>query len=400
MVAAPRRLDAHRMTDPHRVWDAIPLPAGDEPVIARAERRDRYPIHVTTTFEGLIARLAELASPRLTILTDENVDALYGATLVRGLRAAGLDPLVRAIPPGEASKSLDQAVALWDWLAESGAARRELLVAFGGGVIADLGGWVAAAYMRGIPYATVPTTLLAQVDGGLGGKVAVNHPLAKNLIGAFHQPAAVIANVGFLRSTSGRHLRAGLAEAIKKAVIASPGLWAFIEERADAILARDPDALERLVRSAAAIKTALVARDPYEDDLRRPLNFGHTIGHPLETVTGYGPLLHGEAVALGMVVESRIAAARGLLAHELLERLLALLRRCGLPTTAAELAAPVDGQAVLAAMEHVRLIRAGSLRWVLPVALGETEIADDVTEDEVRHALRDCGVPFPAAVMR
>src|SRR4051812_14597897 len=191
---------------PHRVCDDIPLPTGDEPVIARAERRDRYPIHVTTTFDGLIRRLAEIAGPRLTVLTDEHVDALYGATLVRGLRDAGLDPLVRVVPAGEASKSLDQAVAVWHWLAESGAARRELLVAFGGGVIAALGGWVASAYMRGIPYVTVPTTLLAQVDGGLGGKVAVNHPLAKNLIGAFHQPSAVVSNVGFLRSTSGRHL--------------------------------------------------------------------------------------------------------------------------------------------------------------------------------------------------
>jgi 3-dehydroquinate synthase len=389
------------MTDDHRVRDAIPLPTTDEPVIACAERRHRYPIHVTTTIAGLLDRLTALVEgSRLTVLTDEHVDELYGATLVRGLRAAGLDPLVRAIPPGEGSKSLDEAVALWHWLADSGAARRDVLVAFGGGVIADLGGWVAGAYMRGIPYVNVPTTLLAQVDGALGGKVAVNHPLAKNLIGAFHQPRGVVANVGFLRSTSGRHLRAGLAEAIKKAMIASPEYWRFIEDDVEAILGRDPDALERLVRSAAAIKTALVARDPYEDDLRRPLNFGHTIGHPLETVTGYGPLLHGEAVALGMVVEARIAAARGLLATDLLERLLTLLRRCDLPTTAADLAAPADGPAVLAAMEHVRLIRAGSLRYVLPVVLGETVIADDVGDDEVRQALRDCGVPFPAAVMQ
>ena len=402
MAGASRRLDARSMTShPHRVRDAIPLAAGTEPLVARASRRDRYPIHVTTSFEPLLEHLAELLDGEsLTVLTDESVEGLYGATLVRGLRDAGFDPLVRAIPPGEPSKSLDQAVALWHWLAESGAARRDVLLAFGGGVIADLGGWVASAYMRGIPYINLPTTLLAQVDGALGGKVAVNHPLAKNLIGAFHQPAAVIANVGFLRTISGRHLRAGLAETIKKAMIASPAYWALIENEADAILARDPAALERLVRSAAAIKTALVERDPYEEDLRRPLNFGHTIGHPLETVTGYGPLLHGEAVALGMVVESRIAAARGLLAPTLLERLLALLRRCGLPTVAGELAAPVEGEAVLAAMEHVRLIRAGSLRWVLPVDLGETVIADDVGEDEVRRALRDCGVPFPAAVMR
>jgi 3-dehydroquinate synthase len=386
---------------PHHVHDAVPLPIGAEPLVARATRHDRYPIHVTTGIEALLERLTSLLDGEsLTVLTDENVEGLYGATLVRGLRDAGLDPLMRVIAPGEASKSLDQAVALWHWLAESGAARRDVLVSFGGGVIADLGGWVASAYMRGIPYINLPTTLLAQVDGALGGKVAVNHPLAKNLIGAFHQPAAVIANVGFLRTTSGRHLRAGLAETIKKAMIASPAYWALIEDSADAILARDPQALERLVRSAAAIKTVLVERDPYEEDLRRPLNFGHTIGHPLETVTGYGPLLHGEAVALGMVVESRIAAARGLLAPALLERLLALLRRCGLPTAAAELAAPVEGEAVLAAMEHVRLIRAGSLRWVLPVDLGQTVIADDVGEEEVRRALRDCGVPFPATVMQ
>ena len=389
-------------TEHHRVRDAVPLPAPREALVARAERRDRYPIHVTTTIEGLVDRLVPAlgAGPSVTVLTDETVDALYGATVVRALRAAGFDPLVRAIPPGEPSKSIDQAVALWHWLAESGAARRDVLVAFGGGVIADLGGWVASAYMRGIPVVNVPTTLLAQVDGALGGKVAVNHPLAKNLLGAFHQPAAVIANVGFLASTSGRHLRAGLAEAIKKAVIASPAFWSLIEENAEAILVRDPTALERLVECAAAIKTALVERDPYEIDLRRPLNFGHTIGHPLETVTGYGPLLHGEAVSLGMVVESRIAVARGLMAPGLLDRLLALLRRCDLPTTAGDLAAPVSGPAVLAAMEHVRLIRAGSLRYVLPVDLGETAIADDVSEEEVRCALRDCGVPFPAAVVR
>jgi 3-dehydroquinate synthase len=251
--------------------------------------------------------------------------------------------------------------------------------------------------MRGIPYVNVPTTLLAQVDGALGGKVAANHPLAKNLIGAFHSPVGVVANVSFLRTISARHLRAGLAEAIKKAVIASPAYWDFIEHSADALLARDADALERLVHCAAAIKTALIERDPFERDLRRPLNFGHTIGHPLETVTGYGPLLHGEAVAFGMVVEARIAHARGLLDDRTLERLLALLRRCRLPTTASELPAAVDGDAVIAAMEKVRQIRAGSLRYVLPVALGETVIADDVDEREARDALAACGVRVAVA---
>jgi 3-dehydroquinate synthase len=381
------------IVEPLRIRDAIPLPSRAATVTAHARRSDAYTVHVVAGMRELLERLAELLEgAAVAVITDETVNELYGAQLVRGLRRAGFEPLVRSVPAGESSKSLEQAIALWDWLAGSDLARRDVVLAFGGGVIADLGGWVASGYMRGVPYVNVPTTLLAQVDGALGGKVAVNHPLAKNLLGAFHQPAGVVANVGFLRTTTSRHLRAGLAEAIKKAIIASPDYLAFIERSADALLARDDAALERLVVSAAAIKTELIARDPYEADLRRPLNFGHTIGHPLETVTGYGPLLHGEAVAFGMVVESRIAAARGLLDDGLLARILELLRRCGLPTTASDLAAAIDADAVLAAMEKVRLIRAGSLRFVLPVAPGETVIADDVSDQEVRDALAASGV--------
>jgi 3-dehydroquinate synthase len=375
-----------------RVADAIPLPGDRDPLIGRAARSDVYPIHVVRTLSEVIDRLVDtLDGAGVAIVTDETVEALYGRELVRGLRDAGHDPLVRALPAGESTKSLERAVELWHWLAVSEIGRRDVVVALGGGVIADLAGWVASAYMRGLPYVNVPTTLLAQVDGALGGKVAVNHAVAKNLLGAFHQPLAVVAGVGLLSTTSPRHLRAGLAEAIKKGVIASPELWAFIDANAAALLARDPRALELLVRSAAAIKTALIERDPYEADLRRPLNFGHTIGHPLETVSGYGPLLHGEAVALGMVVETRIAAARGTLEEPLLDALLDLLRRCGLPTAARDLPVAIDGEAVVAAMEKVRLIRAGSLRFVLPVRLGETLIADDVAAGEVRAALQACG---------
>jgi 3-dehydroquinate synthase len=377
----------------YRVVDQIPLPPAGDRVLARAARADEYPIYVCRTVEQALGHLLELlAGAHVAVLTDEVVEALYGRQLLRGLRAAGKEPLVRVLPAGEASKSLDEAVAGWHWLAESDLARRDVLIAFGGGVVADLGGWIASGYMRGIPYVNLPTTLLAQVDAALGGKVAANHPVAKNLLGAFHSPVGVVANIGFLRTTSGRHLRAGLAEAIKKAIIASPAYWTFIDRHAEAILDRDVAALEQLVRSAAAIKAALIERDPYERDLRRPLNFGHTIGHPLETVTGYGPLLHGEAVAFGMVVESRIACARGLLGEATLAQVVALLRRCQLPTHAAELGVAIDGEALIAAMEKVRQIRAGSLRFVLPVRFGETVIADDVDEREVRDALEACGV--------
>jgi 3-dehydroquinate synthase len=375
------------------VRDFVPLPDPAAELIARARRDDAYPIHVV----GDAARLTELLVEALegeavALLTDDTVEALYAGQVVAGLRRAGLDVLLRSVPAGEPSKCLDRAVELWDWLARSSIGRRDTIVNLGGGVVCDLGGWVASAYMRGLPYVNLPTTLLAQVDGALGGKTAVNHELAKNLLGAFHQPAAVICNVGYLATNSRRHIAAGAAEVIKKAMIASPECWTLLEDSAERLVAHDAHALLELVRAASAIKTALVRRDPYERDLRRPLNFGHTIGHPLETVTGYGPLLHGEAVAFGMVVESRIAVARGLLDPCLLERLLALLARFGLPARAADLPVAVDGEALMAAMEKVRLIRAGSLRFVLPRSLGETVIADTVGAEEVRRALRSSGV--------
>jgi 3-dehydroquinate synthase len=387
-------ISSPHLADTFVVHDAIALPPLDgEPIHGRAQRTDTYPILVARDLPQALEHLGELVGGRqVALITDQTVEALHGGDLLRGLRALGAEVVVAALPAGERTKSLPRAVGLWDWLAESAIARRDVIVTFGGGVINDLGGWVASGYMRGVPYVNVPTTLLAQVDGALGGKVAVNHRVAKNLLGAFYQPSGVVSNVAYLLTIDDRHLRAGLAESIKKAVIASPSYWRFIEDNAEAILARDLDALQQLVTYASAIKTALIERDPYEEDLRRPLNFGHTIGHPIETVTGYGPLLHGEAVAFGMVVESRIAANRGLLPDETLQRLVALLDRCRLPTTAEQLPIRVDGAAVVQAMEKVRQIRAGSLRYVLPMGLGTTLIADDVSEGETRRALRESGL--------
>jgi 3-dehydroquinate synthase len=372
-----------------RVHDEIKLPQDDGGVVeGRATRADAYPIFVTGSLEETVVRLRNITGgAQLAVITEETVYDLHGDPLVNALREAGVTTELHVLPPGERSKSLERALELWDWLAHSSISRRDLVVSLGGGVINDLGGWVASGYMRGLPYVNLPTTLLAQVDGAIGGKVAVNHDVAKNLIGAFYQPTAVISNVAFLKTLDERQLRSGLAESIKKAVIASPAYWDFIEQNAEAILARDTGALKRLVHCAGAIKTRLVERDPYEDDLRRPLNFGHTVGHPLETITGYGPLFHGEAVAFGMAVESRIAAARGLLLEADLERIIGLLRRVGLPTSAAELPVPAPGAELVRAMEKVRLIRAGSLRYVLPVAFGESVIADDVSDDELRAAL-------------
>jgi 3-dehydroquinate synthase len=376
--------------------DAIELPAPGTSVEGRAGRQETYPILVTRSFEQAMERLLQLVGDaHVAVITDETVAGLYGRVVIRALEKAGVEPEVATVPAGERHKTLDQAFELLDWLAGTQVGRRDLIVNLGGGVIIDMGGWVASAYMRGVPYLNIPTTLIGQVDAGIGGKLAVNHPVAKNLIGGFFQPRAVISDVSFLRTIGRRQLRAGLAESIKKAIIASPAYWDLIEASADAILAGDPEALEALVQGAAAIKAELIERDPYEEDSRRTLGFGHAIAHPLETVTSYSELLHGEAVAFGMAVELQIAAARGLLARERLERFLGLLQRVELPTTAAELGAPIDGGRLLDATERIRLIRGGGYRFVLPIDLGETVIADDVTPAELEEALRRCGIDLP-----
>jgi len=373
--------------------DAIELPATDLEVLARAERRDSYPIAVTRSPEETIERLLQVVGERrVAVITDETVAGLYGPLVVGALAKAGVEPELATVPAGERHKTLRQAFELVDWLTGTQLGRRDVVVNLGGGVVIDMGGWVASAYMRGVPYVNLPTTLIGQVDAGIGGKLAVNHAVAKNLIGGFSQPRAVISDVSFLKTIGVRQLRAGLAESIKKAIVASPAYWDLIEDNAEAILASDVRALEALVHGAGVIKAELIERDPYEQDSRRTLGFGHAIAHPLETVTAYRELLHGEAVAFGMAVELHLAAARALLSADRLDQMLGLLRRVGLPTTALELPAEVDGTRLLKATERIRLIRGGGYRFVLPMKLGETVIADDVTPDELRAALRCCGV--------
>jgi len=243
--------------------DAIELPPPGSPVEARAERRDSYPIFVTRSIEETLAHLLELIEgAHVALIADRTVLRLQGETLIDGLTDAGLEPEVAAVPPGEQHKTLAQATELLDWLTGTQLTRRDAVLTFGGGVVIDMGGWVASAYMRGVPYVNLPTTLIGQVDAGIGGKLAVNHPVAKNLIGGFFQPRGVVSDVSFLRTLDRRQLRAGLAEAIKKAIIASPAYWHLIEAEAEAILAGDLDALERLVHGAGVIKAELIERDP------------------------------------------------------------------------------------------------------------------------------------------
>ncbi|PRY42851.1 3-dehydroquinate synthase [Umezawaea tangerina] len=370
------------------VTDRIPLPDGPAVVHVDVVREDSYRIDVVRGVASAIeALLTELDGRSAVVITDHVVAELHAGPIIDALTERGQLLGTTSVPSGEKSKTATTAFELVDWLAQVGFARRDVVIALGGGVIVDTVGWVASAYMRGVPYVNMPTTLLAQVDAGIGGKVAVDHSEAKNLVGAFYQPRAVISCLEYLGTLDRRQARAGLAEVVKKAVIASPALFRYIEDNVDDLVECRSPAVDVLVHAASAIKTELVGRDPYEVDLRRPLNFGHTVGHAVETVTDYGPVLHGEAVAFGMAVAVDVARSRGVVDPATADRVIALIRRLGLPVSLADLGVEVVVEDVLGALAKIRQIRDGSLRFVLPVELGTTAVVEDVTTEEVRAAL-------------
>ena len=372
------------------VRDNQPIPGLGAPIVTSVHRTSTYAIHVTTDQDTALRSLAEAIGDRkVAMVTDETVDQLYGGHISEWLRSHGLTVHKTAIPTGERSKSLPTAFRLLYWLAQTDTGRRDVLLAVGGGVVIDTVGWVASAYMRGISYINVPTTLLAQVDAAIGGKVAVNHATAKNLIGGFYAPQAVVSCTDWLSTLDSRQVSSGLAEVIKVAVISSPQLFAYIEQHRESLLTPDVACQRTLVYAASAIKCVLVERDPYEADLRRTLNFGHTVGHAVETVTGYGPVLHGEAVGLGMAVAVRVALTRGVLAPAIGSRIVGILRAVGLPIVAEELSLTPATDDVIAALAMVRHVRDGSLRFVLPTSIGGALIVDDVQDAEIRCALHD-----------
>jgi 3-dehydroquinate synthase len=298
-------------------------------------------------------------------------------------RRARYEPRVAEVPDGEAYKSLNWASRLYDIMVEHRMDRRSPVIALGGGVIGDLTGFVAATYMRGVPFIQVPTSLLAQVDASVGGKVAVDHPRGKNLIGAFYQPELVLISLDTLRTLSDRELRAGLAEVIKYGVIADEALFVYLERHIERVLARDEDALAHLVARSCEIKAEVVAGDEREQGRRAMLNFGHTTGHALEAHLGYGSLLHGEAVAIGMLAAARLAERMGMLDAAPVERIRNLVERTGLPVFCGNM----DIEAVMNLMQHDKKAVGGRLRFVLPTRIGEVILRDDVDEADIRAAL-------------
>jgi 3-dehydroquinate synthase len=343
---------------------------------------------------GVLARLGERLAPlglppRLHVISDRLVASLFWPGVRESLVTAGFEPALHEVPPGEQSKSRSRLDEVYDWLADRQAERREAVLALGGGVVGDLAGFAAATYLRGMPFVQVPTTLLAQVDASLGGKVGIDHPRGKNLIGAFHQPRLVLADPAVLLTLSSRVRAEGWAEAIKHGAALDADYFVTLERDAEALCRLDPAATTDAVARSVAIKCAIVQGDERESESgrRQLLNFGHTIGHALESITGYGYWLHGEAVAVGMAVAARIGARLGITPDDVVERLDELLEAFGLPGRCAGMSADALMQAAL----WDKKVRGGKVRWVLLTGLGQAVVRGDVPDEVVRDALLEVG---------
>lgn len=357
---------------------------GNEEILVELGSRS-YPIVVGGDLLASVGpRLAALGyRGRAGLVTSTRVGALYREPVLASLRQAGFDPVVVEIPDGEEHKNLAWLTQLYDRLLDAGIERRTPLVALGGGVVGDLTGFAAATLLRGLPVVQVPTTLLAQVDASIGGKTAVNHGPGKNLVGAFHQPRFVLADVDVLRTLPRRELVAGLAEVVKYGVIGDAALFARLETHLDALLAQDRAQLTAVVAASARQKAAVVAADEFEErGMRATLNFGHTVGHGVERLTDYTRLLHGEAVAIGMVAASRVSRALGLCGDDVVTRVTGLLTRAGLPT---ELPADVERGALALAMRSDKKTSGGRIRFVAVESVGRVRLVELDSAEIANH---------------
>lgn len=342
---------------------------------------------------GNLARTAPFLNERrkrsrAIVITDSNVRARHAEPVAAALTADGLRADLLEVPAGEASKCVAQAEQLWNELARLKADRKTVIVAVGGGVIGDLAGFMAATYGRGLAFFQIPTTLLAQVDSSVGGKVGINLPLAKNIVGAFWQPAGVLIDLDVLQTLPDREYRSGLAEVVKYGVILDPDFFLYLEQHVEALNAREPAVLEHIVAQSCRLKASVVERDEREETgLRAVLNYGHTFCHAIETVAGYGRFLHGEAVAIGMVCASRLAESLGRIGSTVTERQHQLLTQLGLPTAVAGL----DADQLLAAMQLDKKAENGKLRFVLPSRLGHVELVDNVDPTAAKKVLAISG---------
>jgi 3-dehydroquinate synthase len=332
-----------------------------------------------STLVPRIERIAGRLPRRVFVLTSGSIWALWNEAF---LASFAEPPAVLFLEPGEKHKSLASVEKLLRQMARAGGDRGSLLIAFGGGIVGDVGGFLAAIYMRGIAYIQVPTTFLAQVDSSVGGKTGVNLPEGKNLVGSFHQPLAVFADIDVLGTLPDRELHAGLMESVKAGIIRDRSLVRFMEEHAEEVLGRDPKALEKVIAASIRMKAGVVNKDERENGLRMILNLGHTVGHALEQATGYKSLLHGEAVAWGMIAALYLARKRGTITGIQFERLENLIYLYG-PLPALKLRA----KKVVAATGGDKKNVGGVRRFVLPIGIGDAGVVEDVTAAELEAAV-------------
>lgn len=351
-------------------------------------RERSYPIIIENDILAGLGDLIKTHIPtvyRSFVITNPVVDELYGDVVMKSLQDAGLEPAKGIIPDGEEYKSLEIATTLYDQLVEHRMDRSSIVVSLGGGVVGDLAGFIAATFMRGLPYVQVPTTLLAQVDSSIGGKVAVNHPAGKNLIGSFYQPRLVIIDPHTLQTLPREELIAGMGEVIKHGMIMNPHYFEWLETNLERILAAEPATMSQLVFGSCTIKGKVVEADEYEKDLRAILNFGHTVGHALEAVTHYTRFRHGDAVAIGMVAAARLSLAMKMFKPDDANRLITLLQRTGLPT---ELPADVTPQSILEAIHQDKKSFQGNIKMILPTAIGQVQATDQWNEQDLLNVLQ------------
>jgi 3-dehydroquinate synthase len=346
-----------------------------------------YPIFVGW---GILDQLGErMRSARLQgkahIVSDDAVFPLHGEKVKSLLTEAGFIADSFVVPSGENSKSFETAVGIYDWLVEQRAERGDNIVALGGGVIGDLAGFVASTFLRGVPLVQMPTSLIGMVDSAIGGKVGVNHPQGKNLIGAFYQPQLVLADIQTLTTLPRRELVSGWAEVIKHALIRDPRLFELLEARSQELLDLEEEVTAEALACSAAIKAAIVSEDEKEKGIRTILNYGHTIAHGLEAATNYGRFLHGEAVAIGMTGAAEISQRLGLLDQAVMERQREIIGKFDLPATCTD----VNLDSVLRAMELDKKVKGAKIRWVLLSGIGQTVIRDNVPPEVIESVIRE-----------
>ncbi|WP_024304231.1 3-dehydroquinate synthase [Pseudogulbenkiania sp. MAI-1] len=343
-----------------------------------------YPIHIGRHLLAQVDLLKpHLPIPSVAIVTNTTIAPLYLELLEQALRSAGVACRSIVLPDGESYKTWDTLNLIFDALLAGNCERKTTLIALGGGVIGDMTGFAAACYQRGAPFIQIPTTLLAQVDSSVGGKTAINHPLGKNMIGAFYQPRAVIADMALLDTLPDRELSAGLAEVIKYGLLGDAAFLGWLESHIEQLRARDPDSLQYAVKRCCEMKADIVGQDEKESGVRALLNLGHTFGHAIEAGLGYGEWLHGEAVAAGMVLAAATSHELGWLSEADVERVVRLIERAGLPVKAPNLG-PAEW---LRHMGHDKKVEQGKLRFVLLKQLGQAVISSDVGPEILQRVL-------------